>query len=162
VLWQIKERFPKDFARLLSRVRMIVPLPRRKLAKGDLGEWLGQRLSDVYREAEFSLSKDIRENLEEWSHGTIELAEIGQVSESRLASVAAEEFGHACTRYVDIKRRQGPCDEWDSEAAADWYTYKWGFGRLRARHRKEHDYAHHGAGPGQTVPALRNGKTVKS
>src|SRR5437867_2634103 len=48
VLRQIRERFPKDFTRLLSRVRMIDRLSKREFAQGTRGEWLGRTFSQDY------------------------------------------------------------------------------------------------------------------
>ena len=71
-----------------------------------------------------------------------------------LVAVVAHELGHACTMFSDLWRRFAPGtpldDGWAREFAADWYAYKWGFGRALARHRKERDWMHHGPGPGQT------------
>jgi hypothetical protein len=87
----------------------------------------------AYAEANFfTLPRKIRDNWEEWIDGIVELPEVGQVSESYLKALAAEELGHACTRLVDIERRHAPYDEWGSEAAADWYAYRWGFRSLMA------------------------------
>ena len=82
-----------------------------------------------------------------WPHpGVVKVS----TSAEFLASTLAHEFGHACSRWEDLERRQAPSDEWASELTADWYAYKWGFGRLIARQRKTRDHLHHGPGPGET------------
>lgn len=68
-----------------------------------------------------------------------------------LAAGIAHELGHACTRTADIERRRAPTDEWGSESAADWYAYRWGFGREIARDRRTRRPDDHGPGPGQVV-----------
>jgi hypothetical protein len=63
--------------------------------------------------------------------------------------VVAHELGHAATRrFDDLPRRQAPSDEWASELTADWYAYRWGFGRQVAHFRKHRDWGHHCVGPG--------------
>jgi hypothetical protein len=64
-----------------------------------------------------------------------------------LAGLAAHEFGHACTRQIDIERTNAPDEEWASEAAADWYAAKWGFGKERGSYRRWDVFGHHGAKP---------------
>jgi hypothetical protein len=76
----------------------------------------------------------------------------------RLISTFAHELGHAATCQEDRNRRKAPFDEWDSELAADWYAYKWGFGREIARHRKIRDWGHHLTAPGSTFEVGHDGK----
>jgi hypothetical protein len=152
VLEQIRNRHPVDFARLCERVREIRPLPQDKFEDGTLGEWLGKTIGQVnWNSNFFDLPLDTRLNWDECAEGIAELPEVGQVEEGELAAIAAEEFGHACTRQIDRERRKAPRDEWGGEAAADWYVYRWGFGRLKARYRKTRSLAHHGAAPGGTI-----------
>jgi hypothetical protein len=67
--------------------------------------------------------------------------------DANLAATIAHELGHACTSNDDCERRGVLDDEWASELAADWYAYKWGFGRLIARDRKNRNWLHHGPAP---------------
>jgi hypothetical protein len=149
VLRQIKRRCPKDFARLKSRVRMIRPL-RQKIADGTCGEWIGRTFEQAYGGNPFDFSDNIRLQWVECESGVLELLESGQ-TEAQIMATAAHELGHACSMNEDIERRRAPDDEWGSEAAAEWYGYKWGFGRLLAAARKTYRLSHHGPGPRQTV-----------
>jgi hypothetical protein len=53
-----------------------------------------------------------------------------------------------------MDRRQAPDDEWASELAADYYAYKWGFGRAIAKDRPQRHIGHHACGPGQCIGIL--------
>jgi hypothetical protein len=151
VLRQIKQRFPKDFARLSSRVQMIRPLPKQKMTDGTVGEWVGRTFGQARgSDNVFDQPANIRLQWDECESGIVELLETGQTEDEFMAN-AVHEFGHACSMTKDIERRRAPSDEWGSEAAADWYGYKWGFGKLLAAVRKKRRLAHHGPGPGQRV-----------
>mgnify|MGYP001161690185 FL=1 len=78
-----------------------------------------------------------------------------------LTSVIAHELGHAATRFEDKLNRGPMSEEWQSELAADWYAYKWGFGREIARHRKIRNWKHHGVGPGKTFEEFGDGVVYK-
>jgi hypothetical protein len=70
----------------------------------------------------------------------------------------AHELGHACTTFEDLLRRgEVDTDEWRSELAADWYAYKWGFGKIIARDRRFRGWAHHGAAPRQRYSVKMDG-----
>ena len=151
VLGRIGKRFPDDFARLSDRVRMIRPLPKRRAADGTHGEWIARTFEQIYWNADpFELSDEIRLQWDEWHSGVVEVLEVGR-TESQLLAVIAHELGHACSTREDISRRAAPFDEWGSEAAADWYAYRWGFGRYIGAGRKSRSLGHHGPGPGKTV-----------
>lgn len=64
--------------------------------------------------------------------GTMELCLI-----SDLATIA-HEFGHAATRQKDMERRTSCIipEHWLCEITADWYAYRWGFGREISIYRK--------------------------
>jgi hypothetical protein len=152
VLRQIERVSPKDFKRLREVVALIRPLPRAKLADGTIGEWLGKTFEEANAGADFfSFPAEIRLRWDEWATGTVELVEATQTDAHGLAALAAHEFGHACTRQDDLRRRNAPSDEWASEAAADWYAYRWGFGELIRRARKLTNWGHHGAEPRRTI-----------
>ena len=160
VLRQIKRVRPEDFKRLREVVALIRPVPRAKRADGTLGEWLGKTFEAFYQDAEFlTLPVEIRLRWDDWATGTVELLEATQAGAHDLSAIAAHEFGHACTRQEDIERRNAPSDEWASEAAADWYAYRWGFGRRIRRDRKLTDWVHHGVSPGGKIGDF--GKTYK-
>jgi hypothetical protein len=144
VLDQVRQRRPGDFAALTRLVRRIVPVSAESLEKdpGTLGEW-----------------KQCPDELLPWDpahpdpvhvrpSGVVEL--LDEEHEDVVATVAYE-FGHVCTRHEDLWRRGGPSDEWRSELAADWYAYRWGFGRAISRSRKRRKLLHHLGGPGDVV-----------
>lgn len=143
VLRQIQRRSPRDFQRLCEAVRDIVPLTGHEEADGTLGEFtrcpVPENIADD--RAQWDKWNDC------WPHpGVVKVSTHAEF----LAGVLAHEFGHACTRWEDLERRRAPTDEWASELAADWYAYKWGFGRLIAREKKTRDLLHHGPCPGET------------
>jgi hypothetical protein len=84
--------------------------------------------------------------------GVMKLRDIDGLSYATIA----HEFGHAMTRYEDLKRRKSFDEEWASELTADWYAYRWGFGREIAATRKILRFIHHCAGPGQEFEADGN------
>jgi hypothetical protein len=154
VLRQIRDRYPNDFVRLSARVLRIEPLTRRdrgeSASEGVVGRWCGRTFEEVYRDTDFvSLPEDIRMKFDEWHSGIVKLAE--DQARDKFMGIVAHEFGHACTRFVDIVRRCAPEDEWASEAAADWYAYKWGFGRYIAICRRTRAWLHHGPAPGSWI-----------
>ncbi len=138
VLEQIGSRKPKDFDRLRDRVRKIVPLSRSMAEDGTLG---------FCQPLDFAKAGDPstwRYQLE--PPVVVHLLE----KQKHLTATAAHEFGHACERPDDLFRRgQVPLDEWRSELTADWYAYRWGFGRLIAAWRKTRAWSHHGVAPGE-------------
>ena len=144
VLRQIKEGHPKDFNRLRELVWGVGPYVDDDEAC--LGEW-DSNCAQQYIDG----SDPTTWAWQGWAEtpGVLRIRE-NQASE-RLVSTIAHELGHAATRDEDLERRGGPSDEWSSELAADWYAYRWGFGREIAKWRARRDSLHHCAGPGQTV-----------
>jgi hypothetical protein len=144
VLRQIRARHPKDFAKLQMLVREIRPVTKQEAANGTLGEWKADH-EDPYDQST-------------WGYGCSDTDTPGVMFVSEhdhgldLRGVIAQEFGHACSSELDRSRRYGPNtfikDEWASELAADWFAYKWGFGRVIARDRKFRDWRHHAPAPG--------------
>jgi hypothetical protein len=131
---------------------MIRPLSADAVESGTRGEWLGRTGWAVFRDADpATLPPEVLDGMDECLCGIIELPEATCVTDDDLAAFAAHEFGHACTRLSDIAARHAPDGEFGTEAAADWYAYKWGFGRLIARTRKARAFGHHGPGPGQII-----------
>jgi len=146
VLRQIKQQFPKDYERLKSRVREIRPLTKRNTEDGTLGEW--KKLSET---------KDPRT----WGRedGVLYLKED---EGDRLIPTTAHELGHTCTQLTDLLRRgEVPFEEWASELTADWYAYKWGFGRQIAKARKTRNWNHHGPPPGGGFTLTMDGRDYK-
>ena len=128
VLRQIRQRAPEDFTRLRSLVRGFVPLPREDERDGTMGRWRSNR-ADTY---DFD------------AQGVVQLSP----ASGAPVAVVAHELGHVCTRDADFENRNDSGDdEWASEMCADWYAYKWGFGRQIARHRRSRSLAHHGPPP---------------
>ena len=122
---KIRSRYPEDFERIRTRVRKILPLSRECRQQGDIGWWKAGDIND------------------RTSTGVIMLAS----DPLHIISTVAHEFGHVCTRDADVAKRYIN-DEWTSEMCADYYAYKWGFGRSIARHRPYRVSSHHGPVPG--------------
>ena len=132
VLEQIRERFPKDFERLHERILCI--RTRKDIGEGTMGEWVGPSGPDP----NWAYDHD--------TPGYIEITE--GLSVERHVDVIAHELGHTATHDEDLERRGEVCDEWCSEFTADWYAYKWGFGKEIARFRETLNHLHHGPAPG--------------
>lgn len=150
VLLQIRQRRPKDFVRLKSQVLGIIPLPDAEAEEGTPGEW--QKIDINYADYPGGA---VPFEVETSPPGHIAIWE--GLEEDEHVWVLAHECGHACSTYDDRKRRNAPSDGWCSELAADWYAYRWGFGRDIAKHRKDRLAIHHGPGPGQTAEDYVNG-----
>ena len=145
-LQKILDRCPKDYRRLQKLVRVI--LPYDDADEGDIGIW----------EADSPISGDPAT----WDYGFGDtpgvLKVVANIPLEDLPGLLAHELGHAVTRYEDLGRRGALDDEWRSELAADWYAYKWGFGRQIARARKTRHRLHHGPLPGSTFEESHDGK----
>jgi hypothetical protein len=76
---------------------------------------------------------------------------------SSHVAVVAHALGHVCTRKNDFFERDGLDAEWASEVCADFYAYRWGFGRNIGQHRRSRSFGHHGPGPGQEFTAEHEG-----
>lgn len=138
VLRRIEERRPEDYAALLVLVRAVRP-----------GHWTDGTIGETEHHYPKSLEEQLR-----WVelYGDREPCTVYVREDLRgLDSTLAHEFGHACTRREDLDRRNAPTDEWASELAADWYAYRWGFGREIARLRANRDLPHHLGAPGSWV-----------
>lgn len=148
VLDSVQERFPRDFARIRERVMTFRLLTPDECADGTLGE-LKRRAPKM---VPHPLWPDVLVP-EEQVDEDYELAIPGVIALAPDANVGtvAHEFGHAATTYKDLERRQAPSDEWASELAADYFAYKWGFGKEIAKARPSADFVHHAVGPGQYV-----------
>jgi hypothetical protein len=144
-LQQIKDRCPKDLMRLQSNVRKIQPFDDAD--EGDLGIWIADKPTEDPATWDYGLGD---------TPGVIKIVENEPLED--LPGLLAHELGHAAIRFEDRERRGSISDEWQSELAADWYAYKWGFGRLIAKQRKTRDRLHHGPTPGHTFKELINGK----
>lgn len=147
VLRQIRLRYPGDFERLHRKVLRIVPLSQRKQHGGTQGEWVKNEVKLSPEEQWQGVRQRdpiVLDALDGYPPGVIYLAE----ADTNLIALVAHELGHAATRSEDIKRRGDfSSDEWAHELAADWYAYRWGFGREIARDRKTRYVGHHLSGP---------------
>jgi hypothetical protein len=76
---------------------------------------------------------------------------------SNALAVVAYELGHVCTRQDDFWDRDGFDGEWASEMCADFYAYRWGFGRNIGQHRRSRSFGRHGPGPGQEFTTEHDG-----
>ena len=146
-LQQIQDKYPKDFLRLQKLVRAIQPYDDAE--EGDVGIW--KEDSPIYG------NRATLDNSYGETPGVINLVEDIQIED--LPGILAHELGHAATRPEDLERRGPISDEWQSELAADWYAYKWGFGRHIARQRKNRAWLHHGPPPGSSF-TVSYGDTV--
>lgn len=133
VLAQIESRDPTDLERIRRRVKEIRPLFGRWREEGTLGVWVAD---------EGGIG-----NFDFTSTGVVGLA----LDLHDPVAVVAHEFGHVCTQEEDFLKREAAGSEWASELCADYYAYKWGFGRIIARQRPRREFSHHGPTPGQEV-----------
>ncbi|OFX10248.1 MAG: hypothetical protein A2516_08450 [Alphaproteobacteria bacterium RIFOXYD12_FULL_60_8] len=133
VLAQIESRHPRDFERIKRRVKEIRPLFGRWRQEGTLGVWIA----------------------DEGGIGNFDFTSLGVVGLALdlhdAVAVVAHEFGHVCTQEEDFAKREAAGSEWASELCADYYAYKWGFGRLIAQQRPRREFSHHGPTPGDDV-----------
>lgn len=141
VLRAIRQRRPADFERLRKAVRGIHPMDDD--GEGTEGRWA----PDNKPESDFD-SDD--------KPGVIHLVEIEDTS--HFGANLAHELGHAATREIDKDRRGAVyTNGLASELAADWYAYRWGFGRRIAQDRKTRNRLHHGPVPGSTFEVTDGG-----
>lgn len=157
VLGQIRQRAHEDFDRIRRKVRGFLPESKREVARGIVGAWKKQ-----LRRPRRSTPEMPEESSEFDCPGWIALSE----EDRRPLATVAHELGHACTREEDFFRREGGDWEWTSELCADFYAYKWGFGREIAREKRHRRLAHHGPGRGEVViigsgPALSRYKVTR-
>ncbi len=162
VLTQIKKRAPEDHERLRSGVVGIDPLSAHETEDGTVGHTISVRPNDygnlvelwrsapsIEEAARISSLQDPRnwpKCVRLWDgpydDGT---------TDSALRALVAHELGHVTTTSEDVESRESQSDEWATEACAERYAYKWGFGRDCAKARKHRQLAHHGPGPGQVI-----------
>ena len=169
VLRRIRERAPKDFSRICSLVRRIVPLSSKAAADGTVAEVKRlyppslRRLTQKQNQSQADWDEMIRLE-DEFEHPAV--IHILEDSSDPIATIA-HEFGHLCTREKDFRRRDeaaGVEAELASEMCADYYAYKWGFGPEIARTRRWRRLAHHGPAPRTMVtlgyPGIQGTRTV--
>lgn len=137
VLGQIRAKSPRDFFRLQDLVLSVRP---RKWNDGTQGEFVKAKLR---ADDMGTLDRDSPRP------GTVFVTE--DKGEPEMIGLLAHELGHACTTREDLDRRCAPDGEWASELSADWYAYKWGFGRFISRARRTRQWSHHGPTPGMWI-----------
>jgi hypothetical protein len=136
VLKQIQQKRPNDFKKLQRLVQVI---KRRKWNDGTLGKV--ERRNDIFAGDG---------PMYEIGHPIVVCLDERQPDTSLIATIA-HELGHACSTRDDMERRGIPDSNYASELIADWYAYKWGFGRVIAGVRLIRDAGHHGPVPGSWI-----------
>lgn len=126
LLMNIKEKHPKDLAKITAKVKHIKPLTKEQRDSGSMGWWdEGKKtvcISNALKDIELTIG------------------------------ILAHEFGHVCTTKNDLNRRKCLDEEWESEAAADWYACKWGYRKtIRKLQNTSYKSTHHGCPPGKQV-----------
>ena len=152
VLHQVENKCSRDFQDLQRLVREVSPFNKKELATdpGTCGQWF-EDCPNFEDPTSWGYGIDR-------TPGRLKLNE-NDLSVDCLVGVIAHELGHAATRQEDRSRRGDVFkDEWREEFAADWYAYKWGFGREVAMTRKSRDWPHHGVAPGKTFEVDNDGK----
>jgi hypothetical protein len=119
VLRQIRRRAPEDFKRISRRVREFAPL---RIQRTKLGRDLDGDPIYVYTRGRFTCRRPGFD-----SAGSIQLLESGYGGITTLA----HELGHACTSKDEFYERLSDYDDQRlvHEICAQYYVYKWGFGR---------------------------------
>lgn len=91
--------------------------------------------------------------------------ELADAPEFKLLATIAHELGHAATTQGDFEKRDnalGGDAQWASESCADYYAYRWGFGRQVRRSQQTRRLGHHGGLPGQVIEiGGPNGTTLR-
>lgn len=158
---EIAKNHPKDFQKILSKTTLIKRVPKREIDTGTRGQVIKLGTDSSKRKdwgKKLVSDKDRNEGV--FEKVIVCIDETIKDSESMFVTIA-HEFGHVCTTELDLSRRNAPSDEWASEASADWYIYKWGYGKsFRKVYKKNpRDLLHHGVMPGQIV--TENGATYR-
>ena len=158
-LGEIAKNHPKDFQKIQSKTTLIKRVPKKEIDLGTTGQVIRVN-EEASSEAFWAGVFDDNQVEGGFEKVIVFIDETVKDSESMFITIA-HEFGHVCTTEKDLARRKAPSDEWASEATADWYVYKWGYGNIsRKIHMKyPRDLRHHGAMLGQTF--TDNGTTYR-
>lgn len=145
VILKIADKSEADCDRVTGRVRLIEPLPRNAYEL-TAGRWA------LYPQPG---PRDCPPDDDYWTWygvGKIQVRERDDWEPWQALAVFAHEFGHVAARKADVEKRARVIDdEWANESVADYYAYKWGFGRQIRRLAKRRPLGHHGALPGETI-----------
>ena len=146
-LAEIAKNHPKDFKKIQSKTTLIKRVPKKEIDIGTRGQVVRVD-AEVSSEAFFAGAFDDNQ----FEKVIVFIDETVKDSKSMFVTIA-HEFGHVCTTEKDLARRKAPFEEWASEATADWYVYKWGYGNISRKENVKHPrhFWHHGATPGQTL-----------
>ena len=150
-LAEIAKNHPKDFQKIQSKTTLIKRVPKKEIDIGTRGQVVRVD-EEVSSEAFFARAFDDNQVEGVFEKVIVFIDESVKDSESMFFTIA-HEFGHVCTTEKDLARRKAPSDEWASEATADWYVYKWGYGNISRKTNGKYPRHlwHHGAMPGQTL-----------
>jgi hypothetical protein len=144
VLRQIRQRAPEDFRRIQVRVRRFAPWSYKEKSEGNL--------RGSFRQAPYDFETPGVVNFPEGTPLAI--------------SIIAHELGHACTREKDWLERRDALGAWDEfidgagELCANYYAYKWGFGRRVGKERRFLTSAHRRLAPGSFFTVGPDGRGV--
>jgi len=150
-LAEIAKNHPKDFQKIQSKTTLIKRVPKKEIDLGTMGQVV-EVDAEVSSEAFFAGAFDDNQVEDVFKKVIVFIDETVKDSESMFVTIA-HEFGHVCTTEKDLARRNAPSNEWASEATADWYVYKWGFGSISRKMNVKYPrrLSHHGAMPGETL-----------
>ena len=119
-LGEIAKNHSKDFQKTQSKTTLIKRVPKKEIDLGTTGQVIRvnkEVSSEAFRTGAFDDNQ--------FEKVIVFIDETRKDSESMFVTIA-HEFGHVCTAEKGLARRKVPSDEWDSQATADWYVYKWG------------------------------------
>ncbi len=150
-LAEIAKNHPRDFQKIQSKTTLIKRVPKKEIDIGTRGQVV-EVDAEVSSEASWAGVFDDNQVEDVFKKVIVFIDETVKDSESMFVTIA-HEFGHVCTTKKDLARRKAPSDEWASEATADWYVYKWGYGNIarKMNARYPRHLSHHGAMPGETL-----------
>lgn len=185
VLKSIRERRPEDFERLRAKVKGFHWLPQREAQDGTVGHFkhtakVTKALrAEIDRDAKAlaeraypsgagpfqeALARELEQDLHRRPGKVYLCRELADAPEFQRLATIAHELGHAATTQGDFEKRDDVVRtaNWASESCADYYAYRWGFGRQVRRSQPTRHVAHHGGLPGQDVEiAGPNGTTLR-
>lgn len=146
VLGRVSKNYSDDLARLVKSMRAIRPLAAEDAEDGTLGWWRAEKPT-LWEHRGWGITEP--------TPGTLYVLDDASMPHGRAVALIAHELGHAATMDAELEARGDcPSDEWRSELTADWFAYRWGFGRQIAAERRHRDEMHHCFAPGSTFEDL--------